>query len=371
MKTDPLLEKAVRLAKKKDYESAVKILKAEEERYYGSFKYYYILAVICLHSGSHVEALANFRQARKIKMQDPSTMLGLAVLYLKRADTVQALDYYLDVKESEPKNKIAKRALSVIRKYASSDELYEWLTPERLEKLYPPVPSPSLSAKTIIVSAFLLAAAFILVFGILIKAQVISAPAFVKKPDVRHAAELTLSRQERSEPVQTGGTWSYILTQDQAVSVYDKALSLFTNYRDEAAKVNINRILESNASQGIKNKSRILLTYMEVPGFDSFNRNDNPSFEEVRNEPILYRDVHVIWRGMAANIEVTDEHTGFDLLVGYDTRTTLEGIIPVVFYSPVAVNNSRPLEVLGKITLSASNAISLEGVAVYQSGRLE
>jgi Flp pilus assembly protein TadD len=88
MKIDPLLNKAAHLARKRDYEGAIRILKSEEDRYYGSFKYYCLLALICLHSGNHVEALSYFRQARKIKMQDSSVMLGLAVLYLKRMDTV-------------------------------------------------------------------------------------------------------------------------------------------------------------------------------------------------------------------------------------------------------------------------------------------
>ena len=75
---------------------------------------------------------------------------------------------------------------------------------------------------------------------------------------------------------------------------------------------------------------------------------------------------------MATNIEVTEEHTSFDFLVGYDTRRTLEGIIPVVFDEPVAINPERPLEVLGRVRLAASyTEIQLKGVAVHQSGRLE
>jgi hypothetical protein len=164
----------------------------------------------------------------------------------------------------------------------------------------------------------------------------------------------------------------YILTRDQAVNLYDKALSLFTVYRDEAAKININRILESNASESIKNKSRLLLEYMEPPGFDSFKQNDNSSYTDVKNEPALYRDVHVIWRGMAVNIDVTEEYTSFDFLVGYDTRRTLEGIVKVFFSSPVSINSERPLEVLGKIKIDSSYTdISIEGVAIHQSGRLE
>ena len=370
MKLDPLLSKAARLAKKRDYDGAVKILKAEEDRYNGSFMYYYLYAVICLHSGSYLEALSNFRYAEKIKMKDPSTMLGLAALYLKRINTVQAVDYYLDVKEIDPKNRMAKKALSFIRKYSSSGQLSDWLTHERLSKLFPPIPAPALSLKAAATALFALLAALILVFAILAGSRVLPSP--FKGRDSRHTAEFVLSGQERSQPVEIGGSYMYILTRDQATSLYDRALSLFSAYRDESAKVNLNRILESNASEGLKNKSRLLLSYMEVPGFDTFKQTDNYSFADVKNEPVVYNGVHVIWRGMATNVDITDEYTRFDFLVGYDTRRTLEGIVPVVFDKPVAINPERPLEVLGKIVVTSSYTdIMLEGVAIHQSGRLE
>jgi tetratricopeptide (TPR) repeat protein len=370
MKIDPVLSKAARQAKKRDYEGALKILKSEEDRYYGSFKYYYLYAVICLYSGSFIEALTNFRHARQIKMKDPLTMLGLAVLYLKRLDTVQAVDYYLDVQEINPRNKIAKKGLSVIRKHSDPDSLSDWVTSKKLNKLYPPIPSPGISLKTVLNAALILAAAFVLVYGFLVWFRVMPNP-FGSRA-VRPTSEFVLSGSERGAPVEVGGSYRYILTRDQALGLYDRALSLFTSYRDEAAKINLNRILESNASVDLKNKSRLLLTYMEVPGFDNFKHGDNVSFADVKNEPVIYRDVHVIWSGMATNVEITDEYTRFDFLVGYDTRTTLEGIVPVVFDRPVSLNGERPLEVLAKIALTSSfSDFILEGVAIYQSGRLE
>jgi hypothetical protein len=297
-------------------------------------------------------------------MKDPYTLLGLAVLHLKRMDTVQAVDYYLDVQELNPKNKIAKKALTVIRKHSDSQALSDWLTPERLAKLFPQIPFPGVNIKVLISSFLILAAALVLFFGISSKIR--------SMPSPRPSAQFALSAQERSAPVETGGYYMYILTRDQALGEYDRALSLFTSYRDEAAKICLNRILESNASENLKNKSRLLISYTEVPGFDNFKRADNPSFSDVTNEPAVYRDVHVIWRGMATNLEVADDSVRFDFLVGYDTRRTLEGIVPVVFKTPVSVNIERPLEVLGRINLSGAGiSIALEGVAIHQSGRLE
>ncbi|MDR2943262.1 MAG: tetratricopeptide repeat protein [Treponema sp.] len=364
MKLDPLLSKAARLARSKNYEGALKILKDEEDRYFGSFKYYYLYGVICLYSGAFVDAHASFKHARNIKMKDPDTLLGMAVLYLKRMDTVQAVDYYLDVQELNPKNKTAKKALSVIRKHSDPQALSDWLVPERLAKLFPSIPFPGISVKTVVSALLIFAVTLVLFFGISAKIR--------SMPSSRPSAQFALSAQERGAPVETGGSYMYILTKDQATDYYDKALSLFTSYRDEAAKIYINRILESNASENLKDKARLLISYTEVPGFDNFKRGDNPSFSDVISEPAVYRDVYVIWRGMATNLEITDESVRFDFLAGYDTRKTLEGIVPVVFKTPVSVNTERPLEVLGKIKLSGANmSVSLEGAAIHQSGRLE
>jgi len=369
MKNDPVLNKAALLAKKRDFEGAIRILKDEEDRYYGSFKYYYLYGVVCLHAGNFVEAKMNFDQARKIKIKDTSTMLGHAVLYLKRMNTVQALEYYLNVQEAEPKNKIVKRALAAIRKYSAGEALSDWMT-ENLQKLFPPIPAPAITKKTIINISLISVAAIILVITVLANTNIFGRSFSAKNQ--RPTADFTLSSQERNSPVQIeDGYYRYILTREQALSQYDRALSLFTSYRDEAAKINLNRILESNASDSIKNRARLLIGNMDVPGFNTFKRGDNPTFNDVKNEPFIYRDVHVIWRGMATNVEVTDDFTRFDFLVGYDTRRTLEGIIPVIFYSPVAVNAERPLEVLGRISISQHSDIGIIGVAIHQSGRLE
>ena len=93
MKLDPLLSRAAKLAKKRDYEGAMKILKEEEDRYNGSFKYYYLCAVINLYMGAFMEAKHYFERARKLKIKDINTLLGLSVLFVNRLDTVRAVDY--------------------------------------------------------------------------------------------------------------------------------------------------------------------------------------------------------------------------------------------------------------------------------------
>jgi hypothetical protein len=368
MKLDPILTKATRLARSGNFDGAIKTLEPEVNRYLGSFRYYYLLGVSCLHSGDFGGALTYFKLAREVKIRDPQVLLGMAVLYLRRGNTQRAVDYYLEVQDLDENNRIVKKALKVIRKYAGQDNLSAWIESGKLPKLYPPIPSEGFSLRQLLVPAAA-AAVLLLGCGLLIRFRVLPNPFKAPGGGRQGSTEIYLDRDEKREPVENGGTYRYIFTRVQVLDTYEKALRLFTEYRDEAAKVNINRILESNASPGVKNKSRIILSYMAVPGFDSFKRDDNVSYSDVMKDPLLYRNVHVIWRGMATNVVIEENVTAFDLLVGYDTRHPLEGVVTVIFDRAVAVNTERTLEILGRIVpVSTGRGIQIQGVAIHQSG---
>ncbi|MDR1238890.1 MAG: tetratricopeptide repeat protein [Treponema sp.] len=372
MKLDPVLSKATRLARSGNYSGAVKLLEPELNRYNGSFRYCYLMAVSCLHTDDFGGALSWFKAARELKMRHPGVLLGFAVLYLRRQEIDRAVDFYLEVQEQDEKNRIAKKALGIIRKYAGTGNFSAWLDSGELPKLFPPVPPAGFSRGRAALSAAAVLASLGLVWGVLAGLRIVPNP-FGRGETRRGITEITLAGEDRAQPVETGGSYRYILTRAQVLETYDRALGLFTEYRDETAKISLNRILESNAAPGIKNKSRILLSYMDVPGFDTFVRKDNFSFSEVIRDPFLYRDCHVIWRGMATNVDFLQNLTAFDFLVGYDTRRTLEGIVPVVFDQAISLNPERPLEVLGRIVPVSTEkgpGVRIEGLAIHQSAVL-
>jgi len=371
MKLDPILAKASRCVRSGKYEAAIRILEPEVNRYHGSFYYYYLLGSACLRAGDFGGALTYFRLAHETKRREPLAILGLAALYLRRGETERAVDYYLDILEINGKNRTAKKAMKVIRMQAGTDTFANWIEAGKLPALYPPIPFPGFSAKEIFLAFATLAAVCLLTFGFMVRFKFIPNP-FLPHTSRQGVTALSLSREERMAPIQTGGSYRYILTRVQALDIYERALSQFTFYRDEAARVNLNHILESNAADGLKNRARIIISYMEPPGFDTFKRGDNVSYNEALKEPLLYNEVHVIWRGMATNVVTSDTGTTFDFLVGYDTRKTLEGIVSVTFDHAVPLNPERPLEILGRIIPVDPDApsIRLEGVAIHQSGSL-
>jgi tetratricopeptide (TPR) repeat protein len=373
MKSDPMV-RANRLARKGNYDGAIKILEQDEDRYYGSFTYNYLRGVCYLYARVYGMALTFLRLAREIRMRDAAVLLGLAALYLNHGDTDRAVDLYLEIQGYDEKNPIAHRALKIIRKYPGPENITKWIDSGKLHVLFPPFPKlpGGPGRKIVIVLGAALAAAAL--FGVLVGGNVIPSP-FVRREQRIGMTELTLAREDQDAPMQVDGSYRYILTRDQVVANYNEARRLFASYRDEAAKISLNRILESNGPDPVKDKARLLLSFMETPGFDTVRnqKEDQGLFTYARAaaDPSLYRNCYVIWRGIASNIDLQQNHTSFDFLVGYDTRQTLDGIVPVVFDRALSLNSEKPLEVLGRITPVSTERgmdIRLEGVAIHQSG---
>jgi tetratricopeptide (TPR) repeat protein len=375
LQLDPILTKAVRFARKRKYDDAIKSLEIEASRYYGSFTYYYLLGISYLRSNIFRIAYTYLKLASEQKMRDPNTLVGLAAVYLHNRDTDKAVDLYLEVLSIDESNKIAAKALKIIRKYPGPENISTWIDSGRLHTLFPPFPKAGIPASGIVLHAAIAAAALGLVFGVLVKTELIPLPSGRERRTV--PPEYNLARDLLDAPVQTGGSYRYVLTRNQAVDDYNEARRLFIDYRDDAARVKLNRILESNASEPLKNSARILISYMEAPGFNTLK--DKFSYSEVIKEPFIYRDCHVIWRGMASNLNVQENHTSFDFLIGYDTFRIMEGIVQVDFDFAIPVNPERPMEILGRIIpVSAERdsrnpdpGIRIQGVALNQAGLLE
>ncbi|MDR2135477.1 MAG: tetratricopeptide repeat protein [Treponema sp.] len=368
MKLHPILTKAIRLARKGDHDAAIKTLEPEVNRFHDSFRYYYILGVSCLRIGDFMGAFTYFKLARDVRIRDPNALLGMAVLHLRRGETDRAVDIYLDVQDIDPRNSIARKALAVIRRYAGRDRLTEWIESGELRRLYPPLPPVPPDPRRIALSGLAAVGILAIAFFALVRFRVIALPG--SRGPRALVAGSALEADDRRQPVETGGAYRYILTRNQVLETYEQGLSLFTEYRDEMARLSFNRLIESNASEGIKAKARLVMSYMEIPGFDSFRRQDNFAYAEAVKDPALYRGCHVIWKGMAANIQLSPSQTSFEFLIGYDTRQSLEGIVPVVFDRALTVNPEQPLELLGRIVPVSGGrgeTIRLEGVAIHQS----
>jgi tetratricopeptide (TPR) repeat protein len=354
MQHDPILAKALNFARSRKYGQAIKALEDEIVRYQDSFQYHYLLGLCCLYAGDFGGAFTYLNRAKSIKFREPGPLLGLALYFLRRGDTEKAVGLYLEVQDLDAGSKIARRALNLIRR-AGSEEISTRIQGGKAFRLYPRFPG---RRRTVFVLAAVLAAV-LLGSGLFFFARTFPEP---QRGGMEDSA---LDGEERLVPVETGSVYRYVLTVDEVISCYNEARLFFNKYRDEKAKYNLNRLLESNASTAVKNKARLLKSFTAAPGFDTLK--DRFSYTEVNGESVLYRDCYVIWKGMAANIVREEDRTSFDLLVGYDTRTVMEGAVRVEMAFPADINAALPLEVLGKIIiLSGNSAFILEAAGIHQ-----
>ena len=366
MKDDTILIRGIQMIHHKKYGDAISLLESEAIRYRDSFKYYYILAIACLYAGDLGGAQTYFRRSRELKIRDPGTLLGLAFLHLKKGETDKAVELYLEIRELDKKNSQAQKALEIIRKKGDPEKLAAWFENGQTRLILPLLPKTAIPFAfkliLIIVIFFVVAGTYtILVFNSMI-------PSLIKKPVARPGTEsIDLDPVDRANPVVNGGSYRYVLTKEQVVAEFKEVQRLFRNFRDDTARVHINRILSSNASSSIKAKVSALAEFAVVPGFDTIK--DYFTYSEILDDPELYQGCHVVWKGMAANLKDSVQSTDFDLLVGYDTKIALEGIVSVHFNSALHIDPEKPLEVLARIRVTEGK-LGLVGVAVHQAPSL-
>jgi hypothetical protein len=96
------------------------------------------------------------------------------------------------------------------------------------------------------------------------------------------------------------------------------------------------------------------------------NMPDRFAISDVNAIPRLYDGVAVIWKGLPANIEMSEAGTNFELLVGYHDKRKLDGIVAVRAPFELRLPPDRPVEVLARVKATSGGFI-LECVAVHGS----
>ena len=355
-----VLDEAKILLGRRQFSKAIKLLEGRAEIYSQDFEYNLLFAIACLYLGDTGTASVFFQKARNIRLTDTRLLLGQAALFLRRGDTDRALYYYLEILDNDPQNKIAVAAIEFIRINGDYNTICRWVDTGRIEQFYP---SLGLNPYKIAGITFPIIAC---VLGIVLVMLFIP----VHRPSAGNRADLSslaLTIEERRNIQETNlasGSFAYIMSASQINESYEKAQNYFLSYRDNLSQVEINRILNSNASVYVKQKANILMGYLEEPGFDTLK--DFPSYKNVQNEPVLYLDCWVVWSGRVSNVVQTETLYKCDFLVGYDTMENVEGIVPLSFDVIPLIDNEKPVKVLAKIK-SVDGRLALEGRAVHQS----
>ncbi|MDR1748142.1 MAG: hypothetical protein LBR47_03695 [Spirochaetaceae bacterium] len=220
MAVQGVLKEAQRLFRKKQYAKVIPLLEPNVINYRNSFEFFYMLGVSCMYMGDIGGANSYLQRARQLKMRDTRLLAAQAALFLRRGDVNQAVEYYLEVLDYEPGNKLAKRALEFIRKKGDPDTILEWMDSGKITRFYPKTGGgPGRALLFGLSAAAGIAAAGIIIF--------IFAGKIMPFPEQRRAnlSDFELSSTERSTAVELGGTYRYILSEAQVLSAYKGAKS--------------------------------------------------------------------------------------------------------------------------------------------------
>ena len=352
------LDRAERLFSSGRFNELISLLEPAIPIYRESQRFYYLLGSSCLRTGDAGGASTYLKRAEQLSPSNPETMLALAALAVRKGETEKAVEFYLRVLEDRPGDKNARTCLAVLRKEGGPEGIARLLETGKIERLYPgrkQVPRFILPVAIIVVAVS--AIYLIWPFGQSL-VESLSKPRVVR-PEV---AAVTLSRAEKESPVETGGSFRFVLTEKQALDAFNRAKDYFQAYRDNAAVIEINRLLGSNASAALKEKAASLRAFIGRPDFRTIR--DAPSFSEATRDPGLFNACTIAWKGMAANVHSDSGVVSFDFLVGYQDKKRLEGLVTAKI-SGAEVPMDRSLEILATIR-STNGVLSLDCVAIHE-----
>lgn len=369
-----VLETARSLLSRRKFQKCLEVLEPADDFYRDSFDYQMTAGLACLYLGDTGNANLYFQKARGIRVTDPTLLNAQAVLFLRCKDSKRAAQYYLDVLEIDPKNKIAVSALGFIRYKGSDEEILRLIDSGDIKRFYPPLgPNPD-----IILKFFFSAVLGVLIaMGVLfVRNSNVSLP-FVKNQSYYEAMKLTKSEVNIAlqKNLEAGAVFYSFKDKAELEKSLGKIVEYIKAEKDNLARVEINRILDSNANEKTKNKVKAEpLLYINAidPDIAKFivdsngkSKDTNFPLKMVSSNPYLYSDCLVMWSGKIANPQMRSAYE-CDLLVGYGNgKSSFEGVVHVKFKTrpDMLPEPERNVTIFGRIKIE-DGKFYIEGINV-------
>jgi len=351
-----VLTRARQLYRRRRFSQVIRLLESQVFRYRNNAQFYALLGSACLHTGDFGGAESYLRRSEQLNEDDVTTQLGLGAIAFKRGQTEAALKNWLKVIDLEPGNRKARNALSALRKDANWEGEVVNAAAIKIKSLLPSVPvSPWIWIAPVLVVCLIavLAVGYVFVLPRI-------PPGRRPRPGVEQIV-LSLERPLTAESSDTQSTLT--LSEKQISETFETIKEYLLEYRDNLAIREINRLLRSNASVYVKEKARLMKSFVQDPNFSTVK--DPFPYLEVRSDPALYADCYVVWRGKVANARIGENQITFDLLIGYEDETELLGLVPVSLNFAAGIENGDGIEVLGRVRVEKQQ-IRLQGISLHR-----
>ncbi len=366
MKQKGALRTAEHHYRRKQYAQAISTLEPQIFLYRENAFFFHLLGLACLKTGDLGGARSYLMRATQINSDAIAPRLALAACDLGRSDTSEALQMWLEILDEDPDNRYALKGLSLLRNGLGREGGNAGDATEQMHKLYPdlrtrrvPVPSARI--------AILLAGVLILAGAVVFLSPHALSLVRQQEPE-RDGSEHTELTRRTGLVEQVAGnrdaTPRYVLSDSELREVFDSLRRFFLNERDNLAAREVNRIINSNATQQLKDQALMLRNYLRPPTFADFS--DNFALDDIRSDIVLHDGTYVRWRGRSSNVEISEEQVTFDFLVGYEDFVTVEAIVPVEFRRAVRLDPQLGIEIIGRVRRDATSpeGFRLEGGAI-------
>ena len=120
-----VLNKAASLLRRKKYAQVIRILEPQVFRFRQNSQYYYILGMSYLYTGDIAGAGTYMKRVVQLSPDNIEARLAVAAIHVKLGQNQKAIETWLEVLESDPSNKTAKRGLDLLRQSADNPEILE------------------------------------------------------------------------------------------------------------------------------------------------------------------------------------------------------------------------------------------------------
>lgn len=339
-----------------------------------------MLAFCLIDLKMYGDAYKAFKRIHEREPNDVEALNALAFLNLLDGPLEDSINYLLDAVYLDKDNNKLKNNLESLRNIKDKKVFFSMTDPK--DFLFIKYPKENISEsiinwlKNALLSPILKLLIAIIILSVVILMIYIFYPQIINMAEeYRFKRGLGTGRvthvtiQDINKFIEERKKYNIKLSEDDIKKKFETIKVYIEEKKRNRAAILINELLNSNASELVKERVRFLKEFLPKP--EPTLIDFTPSVQEVTRIPFLYEGVYVRWTGTIANLEHKDrKETVFDLLINFVDNAVVEGIAECHFDGFQNIINGEKLSVYGEIAgITLDNKIILMGKEIQRLGK--
>ena len=261
-------------------------------QYQDDERYFLLLGLCAIRCRTIGDAVTYLRRGLRIDDHNRDILQALAICAYIQNSKAQSIDYLLTALSAHPKYRPANALLQYIKSHSDSAPRQRAPATDHMRPFLPRI--PYVSARVAYGTIASLAAAAAVACGVLLFVALPRAAddeATARRP----GTEEIIGARGVGQYVDLQANSRYVFNNQQIAAILDGIERQFIAHADNEVCVDINRLLNSNAHEQIKQRMIFLGSYLSRPTFLSLSTEY--SYSDVAAEPHLYNSCYIKWRG--------------------------------------------------------------------------